>query len=294
MISLVMIRSSLVKEWARNHLRPIIQSSPSLENLKNVVLAIRQKTYHSISVLRPRGKTKTKTAYPGTRPEENRGAESWISPFSDKIPPTESPSKGRVHPVGQARLLVLTGLKGETLSFQVVLRSEKPLQGIILPIQEDPANSGISFISTHRFLEICMRLMIHTISKYGPLKELINPDPLIPFTDPDSPGRRVMFSVSLKPNFDQPNWVDVHFAHQCRAGSYRGTAKSFPRVRSSGRLHRRLKFLSPHFLEMSDWAADPNYTRAASINDKILFIISNLTILTALLHCSPPIRIFNE
>lgn len=235
MISLVTIRSSLVKEWARDHLRPIIQSSPSLEHLKNVVLAIRQKTDHSISALRPGGKTETRIAYPGSRAEENRGVVSWISPFSDRIPPTEVPPERRVHPVGQTRPLVLTGLKGETLSFQLVLRSDKPVQGITLRIQPDPANSGSSCISTHRFLEIYMRLMIHTISKYGPLKELINPDPLIPFTDPYSPGRRVVSSVSLKPNFDQPVWLDVHFAHQCQAGNYRGTLE----VLSNGQIIRK-------------------------------------------------------
>ena len=235
LISLALVNSTTFKGWAKLHLRPMIQSSPSLEHLKTIALAIRKKTDHSISIAKADIKTETRVAFPGSRAEEAQGIVTWVSPFSDRIPPTEQPTASQIHPNGQSRPIVLTGLKGETLSFQLVMRSKDPVQGLMVRIRPDAGSPGSRCISTHRFLEIYMHLMVHTVSKYGPLKELINPDPLVPFNDPYSPGHTIVPLVSLKSNFDQPVWVDVHFAKRCQAGTYNGALEVF----SDGKIIRK-------------------------------------------------------
>ena len=113
LISLALVNSTTFKGWAKLHLRPMIQSSPSLEHLKTIALAIRKKTDHSISIAKADIKTETRVAFPGSRAEEAQGIVTWVSPFSDRIPPTEQPTASQIHPNGQSRPIVLTGLKGE-------------------------------------------------------------------------------------------------------------------------------------------------------------------------------------
>ncbi len=222
--------SPKVRFWVKSHLQPIVRSSPFLEDTKKEILSLKHESSGSI----PFRKELTNFNYHpdipkgfvGNRAEQSQGILSWISPFSDRIPPTEKPEQNNIHPAGQARPIVLTGLQGETLSFQMVLRSQKPADQLGLSLSADNS-SGVSCITTHRFLEIYMHLMIHTQSKYGPIKELINPDPLVPFNDPYTPNHPLIHSISLKPDFDQPVWMDVHFSRNCKPGIYHGTLTVF-------------------------------------------------------------------
>lgn len=219
------MHSHSIHSWAKNTIRPIVRSSPVLEHIKKIVLSLRKETKISVpfrdAIANIDYNPDIPKGFVGSRAEQNGKIISWISPFSDRIPPTEIPEISQIHESGQARPLILTGLKGETLSFQLVLRSPTAFSNIKVFLASDDSDG--SCISIHRFLEVYMHLMIHAGSKYGPLKELVNPDPLVPFDDPYSPGHVVVPSISLKPDTDQPVWIDVHYASRCRSGLHKGT-----------------------------------------------------------------------
>jgi hypothetical protein len=115
--------------------------------------------------------------------------------------------------------VLLVGLKGETLSFQVVLRSKSSMDNLSVALVPGD-NPAQDCLRTHRFLEYYLKLNVHAGSKYGPLKEVVNPDPLIPFNDPYRPGHKVVSAVSLKSGINQPVWIDVRFRKSCVPGTY--------------------------------------------------------------------------
>ena len=64
--------------------------------------------------------------------------------------------------------------------------------------------------------------MVHQGGKHGPLKELINPDPLVPFKDPYTPNRIIVPNFKLDIGKNQPVWIDVHFSRSCIPKKYSG------------------------------------------------------------------------
>lgn len=158
--------------------------------------------------------------FSGSRVEKNDQLTTWIAPFSDRIPPNDSPPLQKIKGSGKSRPINLIGLRGETLSFQVVLRSSENAEKLTVNLK--PAEASGKCIHIHRFLEIYMKLMVHQGSKNGPLKEVINPDPLVPFTDPYKPEHTIINQFNLHKNKNQPIWVDVHFSRQCVPQSYDG------------------------------------------------------------------------
>ena len=176
-----------------------------------------------------------KVGFSGSRVERSGSILSWISPFSDRIPPDDRPPLSTIGKTGQNHPVELVGLRGETLSFQIILRSSKPMNNLTLSISRVGGDES-NCIKIHRFLEIYMKLMIHQGGKHGPLKELINPDPLIPFTDPYSPRHIVISAFSLTRDKDQPLWIDVHFSRSCLPKLYTGQLE----LRNSGSLVRKI------------------------------------------------------
>ncbi|MHB8368075.1 MAG: DUF4091 domain-containing protein [Leptospirales bacterium] len=161
--------------------------------------------------------------FSGSRAENSGSLLSWISPFSDRIPPGIGPPKNRIHSAGTTRPLVVLGLRGETLSFQLVLHSEDPVSGLMVRLIPDPSLEGSKCIHIHRFLEYYLKTDVHVGSKYGPIREIVTPDPLIPFRDPYRSNHRVVPSIALSSGINQPVWLDVRFARSCAPGHYKGT-----------------------------------------------------------------------
>ena len=176
-----------------------------------------------------------KVGFSGSRVEQSGSILTWISPFSDRIPPDRVPPQNKIKEPGQDRPVNIIGLRGETLSFQVVLRSSHPMDNITLSIAKIEG-TGADCIRIHRFLEIYMKVMVRQGNKHGPLKELINPDPLIPFTDPYSPRHVLISQFKLKKNQNQPVWIDVHFSRSCLPKTYIGQLE----LRSSGTIIRKI------------------------------------------------------
>lgn len=202
------------RQFAKDRLLPLVKEYRPLQHLRQAAVSVK-------SVLHKGGtgvaKAERPLGYVGSRAEKDGDLVSWIALFSDRVSPDVQPEKGDIHPGGSSRPLSLVGLRGETVSFQVVLRSESELKNLSVRL------SAPGCLSVHRFLEYYLRLMVHTGSKYGPMKEVVNPDPLIPFTDPYQPGHRVVSSVLVKKDVNQPVWIDVHFGRECPAGTYSGT-----------------------------------------------------------------------
>ena len=160
-------------------------------------------------------------SFPGSRVEQSQDLLSWISPFSDRIPVDQKPPEALIKTQGQSRAINLIGLKGETLSFQVVLRSQKNLDNIMITFVPDQI-SGISCIQVHRFKEIYLKVILN---QEGSLKKIMNTDPLVPFTDPYKPGHILIDKIALSKNINQPVWIDIHFSENCPPGDYSGVLK---------------------------------------------------------------------
>lgn len=139
----------------------------------------------------------------------------WEEPLSKKVVPELQPAGGR--PLRSVRL---AGLRGETVSFQLALRSPDEISGLFPIITLNGA--GASCLTPHRFLEIYLHVPFKsakTMSADGPGWY---PDPLVPFTDPYSKGRAIVKSVSIEPGQTRAIWFDVHIAKGCKPGIYHG------------------------------------------------------------------------
>jgi hypothetical protein len=170
--------------------------------------------------------------FSGTRIEKSGSFVSWIAPFSDRVPKDEIPPHFKINRPGKGRPISLIGLKGETLSFQVILRSEDSLDNLHISIEPGPTSS--SCIIFHRFEEIYLKIVLNQGTG---LKKMFNPDPLIPFSDPYTAGHRVINSISVKKGENQPIWVDATISEHCQAGDY--SANLF--IRNNGKILRKSK-----------------------------------------------------
>lgn len=193
-----------------------------------------------------------KVDFPGTRAEQSGTILTWIAPFSDRIPPDDTPPSSKINKPDRTRPIVLSGLKGETVSFQFVLRSRDTLDNLTVSLRAGAPEC----IRVHRFLEIYMKLMVHQGGKYGPLKEVINPDPLVPFTDPYDPGHRLVSRISMEKDRNQPIWFDVHFSRSCPARTFSGQLE----LRNDGTIVRKtpvqfnvLNATLPHDVGLDRW-----------------------------------------
>ena len=207
-------------QWTINNAKSLYQDLKPLAFIKGYVEEV-----HS-NLKNPRLQTISPYSFqqidfPGSRVESSNNLLSWIDPLSDRIQQDESPPSNKIRKTGYSRPLKLTGLKGETLSFQLVLRSDRNLEGLTVALKPDPAQNH-RCIQIHRFREIYLNLMIHQGGKHGPLKEISTPDPLVPFTDPYSLGHRLITNIDIHNNITQPIWFDVYFDHSCMAGDYPG------------------------------------------------------------------------
>ena len=213
--------------WAKDHILPLVHKYHLVSNIKTVAYKIK----HEINN-RP-APTASNIGFQGNRVEKSDILISWIAPFSDRIPPTEKPPPARINPAGKTRALSLVGLKGETLSFQLVLRSDIPMRDLSISLHPIKITTQ-SCVTIHRFREIYLTLMFKTENKVNPLAEIVNPDPLVPFNDPYKENHKIIPSISLKSKINQPIWFDVHFHRQCKSGTYRGNLE----VRSQGKTLR--------------------------------------------------------
>jgi hypothetical protein len=214
--------------WAKDQVFPLVHRYHLVSNLRTTVFKIKNR------INNPLTPAKSNIGFQGNRVEKSGELISWIAPFSDRVPPTDQPSPNRINPEGKARPISLVGLKGETLSFQLVLRSDNPLKNLSVSLRPTNRVLSPSCVTIHRFIEIYLKLMFKTENKMDPLAEIVNPDPLVPFNDPYMPNHRIVQSITLKSKTNQPIWFDVHFSHQCVPGSYQGNLE----VRSMGKTLR--------------------------------------------------------
>ena len=159
--------------------------------------------------------------FSGSRVEESGPLISWIAPFSARVGPDVVPLGAIVQSPGKTRPVKLVGLKGETLSFQLILRAKEDLGNIRVSLIPDPGD-GTSCIEIHRFKEIYLKVVQN---QGGTLKKIINPDPLLPFSNPYSAGQRLVQTLTLSEGRNQPIWIDVHFSDMCQAGNYSAKLK---------------------------------------------------------------------
>lgn len=237
--------SDTAREFAKNHLLPLVREYHPLRHIREAAVSVKT-AIHKEGGAEASAKVERPVGFSGSRAEKDGELVSWISPFSDRVSPDEDPDSGKIHPAGQSRPLSLVGLRGETLSFQVVLRSASSLENLSVRL------SAPGCVKVRRFLEYYVRLMVHTGSKYGPLKEVVNPDPLIPFTDPYQPGHRVVSAVSVKRDFNQPVWIDVRFGRSCPAGQYDGTLSVLRDGKTVRSLSVKYEVLSPRLPKRVD------------------------------------------
>ncbi|MCL4486227.1 MAG: DUF4091 domain-containing protein [Nitrospirae bacterium] len=166
--------------------------------------------------------------FSGSRVERSGSLVSWIAPFSDRVGPDVVPPGSMMRRPGKTRPVRLIGLKGETLSFQIVLRAKDRLDNVAVSLRPGP---GASCIEIHRFKEIYLKVVQN---QGGTLKKIVNPDPLIPFTNPYSPGQQLVPRLSLSEDKNQPVWFDIHLSDTCQGGDYTATL----RVEQDGRTLR--------------------------------------------------------
>ena len=169
-------------------------------------------------------------SFSGSRIEKSGDLVSWIAPFSDRVKKDEEPPRSQVRDQGKSRPISLIGLKGETLSFQLILRSHDSMGNLHVVIAPSPDAACLTF---HRFKEIYLKVIVKNYD--GVLQKVVNPDPLIPFTDPYTPGHRLIDSLSLSEDKNQPVWFDVHLSETCQGGDYTATLK----VEQDGRTLRK-------------------------------------------------------
>ena len=167
--------------------------------------------------------------FSGSRIEKSGDLVSWIAPFSDRVKKDEEPPRSRIKEAGQGRPISLIGLKGETLSFQLILHSSDSMDNLHVVVEPGQRASCLTF---HRFREIYLKVLL---KQDASLVTIVNPDPLIPFTDPYMPGHRLVNALSLSENKNQPVWFDVHLSDTCQAGDYTATLK----VRKDGQTLRK-------------------------------------------------------
>ncbi|MDA8059243.1 MAG: hypothetical protein M0Z37_02695, partial [Nitrospiraceae bacterium] len=212
--------STGVMEWAKQSARLFVKTVHPLGKIHSVTQTvkstIKKVDAYSLSALSP-------PRFPGSRAEEADGVVSWIDPTSARIPPAEHPEQSAIQKPGNQKPFQITGLRGETASFQLALRSENPVSDLKVEIHPDQADPVVSCLSIHRFLEW-----------YEPIGKTQEPDPLIPFHDPYQPGRIIVEKVSLKPSSDQPVWIDIHFSRHCPAHTFHATLL----VRNEGKIIR--------------------------------------------------------
>lgn len=169
-----------------------------------------------------------KVPFSGSRIEKSGDLVSWIVPFSARVKNDEEPPRSKILEKGKGRPVSLIGLKGETLSFQLILRSHNLMKNLHVLIEPEPGASCLTF---HRFQEIYLKVVVN----WGSLHKIVNPDPLIPFNDPYTPGHRLINNINLNENKNQPVWFDVHLSDTCQGGDYKAALI----VEQDGRILRR-------------------------------------------------------
>lgn len=160
--------------------------------------------------------------FPGTRAEQSNGVVSWIAPLSMRVRPLDSPPSSSIGQKGSSPPIKLVGLKGETVSFQVILKSTKSVHDVKVSLVPSSDSFSESCISSHRFLEYYEHFKASAV-KYGPIHTLDVPDPLIPFHDPYTPGRKIIEDLPLSEKTNTPIWIDVHFSKKCPAKHFQET-----------------------------------------------------------------------
>ncbi|MEC4682645.1 MAG: DUF4091 domain-containing protein [Nitrospirota bacterium] len=221
LLGLFMLTSDSFREFAKDRILPIVKDYHPFGHIRTALVSVKN-SLHRNSIGTKKEEVVRPLGFVGNRAEKDGYITTWISLFSDRISPDVAPSGSRVHPKGQSRPLTLVGLRGETLSFQLVLRSPSDIDHLNVVLVPSGNSPGTDCLRIHRFLEYYLKLMVHTGSKYGPLKEVINPDPLIPFNDPYLPGHQIVSNLSLKSGINQPVWIDVRYRKSCSPGEYSG------------------------------------------------------------------------
>ncbi|MDA8149924.1 MAG: DUF4091 domain-containing protein [Nitrospiraceae bacterium] len=206
----------------RDHVKNFVKSARShLPALHVKAIALKAKTLLNPQDVPPR--RFMTFPFPGSRAERSQGILSWIAPLSMRVQPQDAPPDTLIGKSGSSMPISLVGLKGETLSFQVVLRglrSSRKVRVHLLPAASD-SDFG-SCIRSRRFLEFYEHFKASAI-KYGPVNTLDVPDPLIPFHDPYQPGRVIVDGVDLSKDKNTPVWIDVRLSQHCLPKTYDAT-----------------------------------------------------------------------
>ncbi|MHB1286629.1 MAG: DUF4091 domain-containing protein [Leptospirales bacterium] len=218
-----LILSPGLREWTMEKARLIDGSYHPVAAIKNLAVSFKNQIKSKKSEPAFLARTNTKHGFPGSYVERHGPLTSWISPSSDRVNPSEIPPSGSVNNGASNSNITITGLKGETISLQLVLLASRHSPNIHVSLLQSGSKSVSSCISVHRFLEVYQRFQFYSNGHSGALQKIVTTDPLVPFHDPYVPGKVVVDHVSLDSNTSQPVWIDVRYARSCPAGSYTGT-----------------------------------------------------------------------
>lgn len=146
----------------------------------------------------------------------------WIVPSSTKVRPSDPPGVPATleYHLDHLKLPFLwTALKGETISWQVVLRATKPVSDVHVHYTTSLSKECYRI---SRFLEWYVPVPFQPEPKFVAGPPGYYPDPLIPLEDPYNSGRRVIGRIGLNPNMNKAIWFNLHIRKGCASGTYSG------------------------------------------------------------------------
>jgi hypothetical protein len=148
----------------------------------------------------------------------------WTADPGSKIQPSTHPGAGSS--------IALEGARGATESYQVVVTAGTALSNVNMTAGNlsDSAGHTIPSANLVFFRETFIDYTGADENEPGnqpapessPTGDARVPDPLIPFTDPYTPGRAVGAPFAVAANTSQPVWLDVQIPASAAAGTYSG------------------------------------------------------------------------
>src|SRR4051794_1641474 len=150
------------------------------------------------------------------------GAAAWALPSLARVGPAEPPP-----PAGAATAVALAAARGETESFQVVVRAgAEALQEVTIGVTDLTGPDGATIAARDLALFREHYVEVRRTATPGGAPGLY-PDALVPFHDPvtgKAPANAAVKAqpVTVEPGHNQPFWVDVPVARDLPPGAYEG------------------------------------------------------------------------
>jgi len=147
----------------------------------------------------------------------------WGTGDSAQIFPSAPPQAENRHWRGFPPTLLLSGARNEWLGAQLILSSPRAVGPVSVEVGELRSEGAVidrKNIQLLRAIYVPVKTATERSGSTGPGEY---PDPLVPFADPYSPGRKeVGAPFSLPRGRNQPVWIDLYIPPETAPGIYRG------------------------------------------------------------------------